>query len=320
MVAAFVSYSHKDEEMRDQLEIHLAMLKREGIIDVWHDRRILAGDDLDDEISAALEEAVVILLLVSPDFLASDYCYKREMGRALQRHDAHEARVIPVILRACEWQRAPIGKLRATPTDGKPIRKWPDIDEAFQVVVRDIRAAVGEVAPAKPTLARSSKRATVEAKPSVAHRDIRSSNLRIRKHFSEADRNRFVDEAFEYIANFFEGSMRELQDRHPEIETAFKRIDTHRFIAVVYRDGDAASRCRITLGGGAWSAGGITFSQSDDPNGTSFNENLIVEEGEQMLVLRPLGMPAFVQPPSSNLTHEGAAEYYWSLFIEPLQR
>ena len=85
MVSLFFSYSHRDEEFRDELEIHLAMLKREGSISAWHDRRIDAGAKLHDDISEHLETANIILLLVSPSFLASDYCYEREMTRALER-------------------------------------------------------------------------------------------------------------------------------------------------------------------------------------------------------------------------------------------
>src|SRR5205814_513347 len=99
MATLFFSYSHKDEDLRDQLEVHLAMLKHDGIIESWHDRKIPAGDELDTSIDAKLDEADVILLLVSPDFLASRYCYEREMARAMQRHAEGSARVIPVILR-----------------------------------------------------------------------------------------------------------------------------------------------------------------------------------------------------------------------------
>src|SRR5262245_23536868 len=97
------------------------MLKREGAIDDWSDRKIEAGDNIDAEIDRHLEQAQVILLLVSRDFLHSDYCYGKEMERALRRDETGAAKVIPIILRPCEWQRAPIGKLRAIPKDGKPI-------------------------------------------------------------------------------------------------------------------------------------------------------------------------------------------------------
>ena len=113
MASVFFSYSHKDEALRDQLETHLALLKNQGLIDAWHDRRILAGSEVDDAIFDKLDSADVILLLVSADFLSSSYCYSREMQRAMERHAAREARVIPVILRHCDWHGAPFGKLMA---------------------------------------------------------------------------------------------------------------------------------------------------------------------------------------------------------------
>ena len=104
MANVFFSYSHKDEALRDELEVHLAMLKREGVISAWHDRKILAGDELNGQIHARLSDAQVILLLVSPDFLASAYCHDVEVKRAMELHAEGKARVIPVILRPSDWQ------------------------------------------------------------------------------------------------------------------------------------------------------------------------------------------------------------------------
>src|SRR5689334_13326312 len=87
MITLFFSYSHKDEELRNELETHLTLLKRQGIISAWHDRRIIAGSDLDKAISSELESSQIILLLVSAHFLASDYCYEKEMTRALEKHE-----------------------------------------------------------------------------------------------------------------------------------------------------------------------------------------------------------------------------------------
>jgi hypothetical protein len=112
MATIFFSYSHKDESLRDELETHLAMLKNEGLIESWHDRRIPAGDEFEQAIDAGLERADLILLLVSPDFLASRYCYGLEVARAMELHEERRARVIPVILRPCEgWTRAPFDQV-----------------------------------------------------------------------------------------------------------------------------------------------------------------------------------------------------------------
>src|SRR3712207_2008649 len=114
-VKVFYSYSHKDERLRDALEEHLSLLKREGAISEWHDRRIGAGSEWAGEIDEHLKAADIILLLISSSFIASDYCYDVELKLAMQRHEAKQARVVPVILRPCKWENAPFGKLNALP-------------------------------------------------------------------------------------------------------------------------------------------------------------------------------------------------------------
>jgi hypothetical protein len=145
-IEVFYSYSHADESLRDQLQKHLALLKRQGVIANWHDRGISAGSEWKKQIDDHLESAGIILLLVSADFLASDYCYDVEMMRALERHEQGEARVIPIILRPCDWMESQFGKLEALPRDAKPVTTWSDPDEAFLDVARGIRAVARELA------------------------------------------------------------------------------------------------------------------------------------------------------------------------------
>lgn len=141
----FFAYAREDEDLRDELEKHLSMLKREGVITSWHDRKIGAGKEWEGEIDTHLNTARVILLLISSDFIDSDYCWDVEVQRAMERHEAGEARVIPVILRPVDWMSAPFGKLQALPTDAKPVTSWANQDEAFLDVARGIRAAVMEL-------------------------------------------------------------------------------------------------------------------------------------------------------------------------------
>ncbi|HZZ42794.1 MAG TPA: toll/interleukin-1 receptor domain-containing protein [Tepidisphaeraceae bacterium] len=153
----FYSYSHKDEEFRNQLETHLSMLRRDEVISEWHDRRIGAGEEWAGQIDKHLESAQIVLLLISPDFIASEYCYDIELKRAMERHDQGEARVIPVILRHVDnWHNASFAKLQATPRDGKPIKSWADHDEAFADVARQIRLAAEEIRR-NPCIAHRSK-------------------------------------------------------------------------------------------------------------------------------------------------------------------
>ena len=141
-IRLFYSYFHQDEELRKELESHLSLLRRKGLISAWHDRMIGAGDEWKGETDKNLEEAQVILLLVSSSFLASDYCWDVETKRAVERHDRDEAKVIPIILRPCDWQGAPFGKIQALPRDGKAITSWSNRDEAFTDVALGIRRAI----------------------------------------------------------------------------------------------------------------------------------------------------------------------------------
>jgi internalin A len=144
-VRLFYSYSHKDEMLRNELETHLKLLQRTGLISVWHDRNIEAGDDWKKQIDENLERADIILLLVSADFIASDYCYEKEMKRALDRHETGEARVIPVIVRDVNWGLAPFAKLQALPKDAKAVMEWPSKDAAWRGVSEGIERIVRQM-------------------------------------------------------------------------------------------------------------------------------------------------------------------------------
>ncbi len=141
----FVSYSHVDEKLKDALVRHLKPLERMNLITEWHDRKLLAGDTWGDEINRNLEEADIVLLLVSIDFINSKYCYDVELDRALERHAEKACRVVPIILRGCLWQHTPFAKLQALPRDGKPAASWPDLDEALATVAEALRTMAEDV-------------------------------------------------------------------------------------------------------------------------------------------------------------------------------
>jgi hypothetical protein len=140
----FFSYAHEDEVLRDELAKHLRLLERQQVIKSWYDRKITAGSEWRNAIDEHLESADIILLLISSDFLDSDYCYDIELKRALERHESNEARVIPIILRSVAWRDAPFSWLTALPTDGKPVKSWNDPDEAFTDVVEGIKWAIAQ--------------------------------------------------------------------------------------------------------------------------------------------------------------------------------
>lgn len=144
-IRIFFSYAHEDEPLRDELAKHLSLMKRRGLIEEWHDRQIVAGEVWASQVDEYLNTSHVILLLISADFLSSDYCYGVEMERALERHKAADDAcvVIPIILRAVDdWASTPFSSLQLLPKDGKPVTSWSNIDEAFANVVGGIRLAI----------------------------------------------------------------------------------------------------------------------------------------------------------------------------------
>ena len=140
----FYSYSHKDEVLQEQLETHLSILKRKGLIDDWHDRKILPGTNWENIITNEIEQSEVILLLISSDFIASDYCYSKEMHSALKLHETGKAIVIPIIIRPVEWEDAPFSNLQALPKNAQPITSWENQDEAWVDVVKGIKATIAK--------------------------------------------------------------------------------------------------------------------------------------------------------------------------------
>ncbi len=144
-VSVFTSYAHKDEELREELDVHLAMIKRQPAIKVWNDRQIVAGDEWDDSIKKELETADIILLLVSPRFLASRYIYDVEIKTAIERHEKRDAIVVPIILKTCDWNQTEFAKLQALPRNAEPVNQWDDMDEAFYNVVTGLKQVITAV-------------------------------------------------------------------------------------------------------------------------------------------------------------------------------
>jgi GTPase SAR1 family protein len=141
-VQLFYSYAHEDGALREKLDKHLSLLRQQGLLSTWYDRDIQAGEEWKQTIDEHLNTASLTLLLISPDFMDSDYCYSIEMKRAMERHERGEAYVIPVILRPVDWQGAPFSKLKALPTDAKAVTTWENIDEAFLDVEHRLRELI----------------------------------------------------------------------------------------------------------------------------------------------------------------------------------
>lgn len=318
MAKLVFSYSHADEKLRNELEKHLSPLKRMGKIDAWHDRRIVPGEEFEGKIDKNFLEADIVLLLVSSDFIDSDYCIQVEMERALQRHDRGEAVVIPVILRPCAWHQIPFGKLLAATKDGKPVVQFPSYDEGFVQVVDSVSRALDKVG-AQPDERNpfGTEELNIHSSPIIT--SPRSSNLAIPKKITDLDRDRACKEGFEYLVRFFENSLEELKNRNSGLDVDFQKRDADSFSCAVYQNGEKACQCGIWRNDRSSGLGDICYSQSGISE-NSCNESMTIDDNGQVTGFRPLmGNYMMTGNRDALMTNEGMAEHFWGIFISPLQ-
>jgi len=321
MLSVFFAYSHRDQDLRNEVDTHLSLLKRQGIIQTWYDRRIGAGEEIDASISRELEAANIIILLVSPYFLASDYCFDIEMQRAMEKHAAGSARVVPVILHPCDWQSAPFGKLKVLPTDGKPVSAFPNHHDALVQIATAIREVAAQSAPRTRPRDVSGNPTPERRGHAIAPPPAERPRVTIPRRFTEKDRDDFLEETFEVTAKYFEESLSALGHDNAEVETRFRRVDGNTFVATVYVRGSVAAKCKVRVSVDRGFAHGITYS-SDPASENSYNELLSVEGDEGPLSLKAMGMATFETGHYAGrpLTQDEAADYYWRLFISRLRR
>ena len=316
MLSVAFFYSHKDERHVGELHAHLASLRRQNVISTWYDRRIEPGLDIDDEIGKQIEAAEIALLLISSDFIASDYCYEREMTRALERHRAGSTRVIPVILRPCDWKELPFGRLNAVPKDGTPITEHVNRDSAYLEVAQAIRAIAQHSADSAASVTARVRSVGI---PNVGSIESLGST-RIKKEFTDHDRDEFLHHSFETVRTFFESSLKRLVSENTGITSRFTPIDSISFEATVYLRGERRAQCGIWIGDlMGLGRQNLYYSTQGTGRRNSYNESIAVNDDGYEMYLLPSGMGIFSEPRPSRLDSVGAADYLWKLFLIPLR-
>jgi hypothetical protein len=184
---AFYSYSHQDEEWRKKLGTYLKPLVRGKLMEEWHDRKIQPGTDWNTEISEQLAQANLIFLLVSEEFLASDYCFGVEVEAAMERVKEGSATVVPILLKPCLWDVSPFSNLQFVPRDSEPILSWDKPEEAFVKVAREIQALVTK-APPEPV----APQAAASTDPVGASLQLVREQVRAYAHLYERIRQRMI--------------------------------------------------------------------------------------------------------------------------------
>lgn len=319
MSKIFISYSHRDEKWRSELETHLSLLKRQGLISTWHDRRIAGGDDFENEIDININDSDIILLMVSPYFISSDYCFEKEMERALEREKAKETRVIPIILEHCDWHTAPFGKLQALPQDAKPITTFLNPHEALTGIAKEIRRIIESEPNKAPEKQKIISQKTPVQKPKERE-PVRSSNLRVKREFSEKDIDDFLEEAYKYIYKFFSNSLEELKNRNDFIDYKLDKIDSRHFSVKLFKYNEKANECMIWYSPDNSFNLGINYSNSISQGNSGLNESLRPKDNGYYLYLEPSNLFNSMMNKDDWYFKESAAEYYWWYFLRPLQQ
>ncbi|HVZ15281.1 MAG TPA: toll/interleukin-1 receptor domain-containing protein [Bauldia sp.] len=297
---AFISYSHLDERVLGRLHKHLAMLQREGLISIWHDRRIAPGDKIDGKIDAAFGQSDLFLPLVSADFLASPYCYDREMKAAVARSNQGSMRIVPIIAEPCDWLASPLAVFKALPTDGKAISLFANENVALLDVTSGLRELLSE---AEPPIRPSDEAITT---PTSTRR------MRIKREFDVIDRAEFRDAAFETICSLFERSARELNQVGDPLKARYERIGSTAFTCTIVNRARQRGEAHITVHNHkSRSMGDITYTNSAHaPEGTA-NGIINVDADEYQLFLR-LNSFGFGHSDKEKFNAEEVARDLWN--------
>lgn len=276
---AFISYSHQDSKYVQNLKKHLAQVQRQGLIDTWYDREILAGSDFGSDIQKELDSAGLFLAIVSPDFISSDYCYEVEMAWALERHKAGEMRVVPIIVEPCEWKMTPLRDLKALPKDGKSVSEWSNANSAYLDVVTELRRALessDQLAVPETTLAPSNQ-STQEHTP--------ITTFKVKRTFDAIDRDDFNRKSFIEICDFFSRSAAEI-NAVDGIKSRFEQYSDTSFGAKIlnsqYQRGENA--ITVHMGGSSVGFGDIYYSNSERSEPNTANGWYSIEETDYELL------------------------------------
>jgi hypothetical protein len=232
---AFISYSHQDSNMLDILHKHLTQLQRDNLIKTWTDREILAGGTVDAIITNALQSSELFIALLSPDYIASNYCYEKEFNTASQMQEAGQLIIIPVIVEPCDWLNTPFSKFKALPKDGKAISTWENNNTAFLDVIQNIRKLIESPS--------TSQGVSVELKSNTTSI---SRNYRVQKDFDSIEKLEFVQKTFHEVKEYLKRYIEEII----QLENIKARIlvdDVHSFQALLVNRNKIASEAQLEV-------------------------------------------------------------------------
>lgn len=301
---AFISYSHADEKHLERLHKHLAVLRREGLI-TWTDHQVIPGDNLDDEVIAAIDNSEIFVALISAEYLDSRYCYEKEFRYASSLHEAGKIRLVSVILEPCDWLNSPLKEFLVLPKEGKPISIWTNQNNAYLDVVNGLRRAIE--AP------RSATRETI-AGVTTGRRP------RVKQDFDAIQKVEFANKAFETIKSYFQSSCDELNGISDSVRAKFEEMSKSAFTCTVVNRGKSnGCEAHVTFHnsrGRDYFGSNISYVfQAYAATGTA-NGFISVEADDYNLFLTLDAMSYQGGDRGKRYTPEQAAEIIWGNFVK----
>jgi hypothetical protein len=302
---AFISYSHHDEWALKRLRVHLAMMEREGKIAAWSDTMITPGGNIDKEVVKQLRECDIFIPLVSADFLASFYCYERELAEAIERHEAGEIRIVPVVVEPCDWQGSPLRNFKALPKDAKPISEYANANNAFLEVITGLRSIWENFGGSTE---KSAPFAAAVARPAAS-----AKRYRAKKTFDDIDKQDFREAVFAAIREYFKASVEEL-DAIDGFKGRFTDMKDGAFTCSIVNKGHRRGTAHITVHpGGHTHIGDLYWSNSASAPANTSSGSFSIEHDDYEMYLSSLD---FMRGKTGKLSPQQAAEQLWEKFIE----
>ena len=302
---AFISYSHQDEARKDRLVIHLTQMQRDGLLDAWHDRKILAGGQFSDDIDIELDRFDLFLPLVSPDFLHSRYCYEIEMSRAIERASASDVHIVPIILEPCDWHSSPLSKFKALPKDGKPISDWTNENTALHDVVKSLRQLA---TPMQPPISPSTR---LNTSPSPKRRAYR-----IKRSFDNVDKEDFKTDSYITIHRYFQDAVEEINSID-DINSRMTQISPFSFTCTIINRSWQRGVAHITVHKSTSNTGfgDIYYSNTENASEGTANGMFSISHDEHNMFFSP-DMLRHGGDNHDQLSAHDVAEQLWNNLLE----
>ncbi|MEZ5837291.1 MAG: toll/interleukin-1 receptor domain-containing protein [Geminicoccaceae bacterium] len=302
---AFISYSHQDEDLKDRLVVHLAQMQRDGLIDTWHDRKILAGGKFADEIDIELDRFDLFIPLVSPDFIYSRYCYDIEMSRAIERSSNSDVYIVPIILEPSDWHSTPLGQFNALPRDGKPVSEWTNKNTALHEVVRSLRELV------------STSDFATSSNNQHRNKAIQTSKkYRLKRDFDHVDKEDFKNESYALIHRYFQDAVEEI-DTIDNISSRMTDISPFSFTCTIINRSWQRGIAHITVhkSTGNTGFGDIYYSNSENASEGAANGMFSISHNEHDMFFSP-DMLRHGGSKDGQLSARDVAEQLWNELLE----